>query len=310
MNPEMPHRERLVRYLMGELSEEDQFRLEEEFFADPELLSEIQAICHDLMDDYLRDRLSASERQRCEQRLQSLPWLREKTANDQTFLAGIDAAALARQRPPQSSLLPFHSPRPFALRFPLTLPQAIAAAVLLGIFIISVWYLVKPARPADSQAQIHPQAETPGPQPQASIPASPHPTPNQPKPRPPSSPPSPQAPSSPVIASFLLPFDVVRGENDSPLLKVPGQTGAVQLQLELGQNDYRSYEAVLQTGAGETIRTWRNLSARHQQGVFTVAFRVPASQLTSTDYVVSLNGPRAGHETPLVHKYFFRIEKQ
>ncbi len=308
MNPEAPNKERLVRYLIGELSEEDQLRLEAEFFADRDLLRELQSACDDLMDDYLRGRLSASERQRCEQRLQSLPWLREKSKTDQAFLAGIDAAALAVQRHPQSSLLRFRPSFRPGLKFPVTRPQAIAAAIFLGLFITGLWYLVKPARPADSQARTNPEQLSPGPQP--SVITRPTLTPNQPQPAPVLSPP-PSAPGhSPVIASFLLSFDVVRGGEDSPVLKLSTKAGTVQLQLELAQDNYRSYQAVLQTRAGETIQTWDHLPVKYQQKVFTVALRLPASRVVSTDYVVNLTGQGDGDETILIHKYFFRIEKQ
>jgi len=56
-------RERLiVRYLLGEMTDEERARVEERFFLDPDYLEELHALEEELIRDYLQGRLSDRER--------------------------------------------------------------------------------------------------------------------------------------------------------------------------------------------------------------------------------------------------------
>src|SRR5215471_4881323 len=59
---------RLVRYLLGDLSEEEQVEIEDHAFGDPQHLLYLQAVESDLIDEYVRDRLTKSERRQFEDR--------------------------------------------------------------------------------------------------------------------------------------------------------------------------------------------------------------------------------------------------
>ncbi len=52
----------MVRYLLGEMTDEEQARVEEQFFLDPDYLEELQALEEELVRDYLQGRLSDRER--------------------------------------------------------------------------------------------------------------------------------------------------------------------------------------------------------------------------------------------------------
>src|SRR5215212_6972458 len=64
-----PNSEKLIaRYLLGELPEEQQVEIEDRAFADEEFLANITAVENDLIDDYVRDQMSETERRRFESR--------------------------------------------------------------------------------------------------------------------------------------------------------------------------------------------------------------------------------------------------
>jgi len=58
----------IARYLLGELSEEQQIEIEDRAFADQEYLAGITAVENDLIDEYVRHELSESDRRRFEER--------------------------------------------------------------------------------------------------------------------------------------------------------------------------------------------------------------------------------------------------
>src|SRR5215470_18820848 len=57
------HDERTIRYLLGDLPETEQTAVEQEYFVDPEKFEEVWATENDLVDGYVRGRLSRRERE-------------------------------------------------------------------------------------------------------------------------------------------------------------------------------------------------------------------------------------------------------
>ena len=58
----------IARYLLGELSEEQQVEIEDRAFPDKEYLASITAVENDLIDEYVRRELSETERRKFESR--------------------------------------------------------------------------------------------------------------------------------------------------------------------------------------------------------------------------------------------------
>jgi len=64
--------DRLLRqYLLGELEEHERERLQERYFAEPELYTRLLEAENDLIDDYVGGDLTNDERRRFEQRFRS-----------------------------------------------------------------------------------------------------------------------------------------------------------------------------------------------------------------------------------------------
>src|SRR5262245_21203041 len=67
----------IARYLLGDLPEEEQIRLEERAFRDPECLRNVAAVENDLTDEYVRGGLSDRERRQFESRFLASPRRRQ-----------------------------------------------------------------------------------------------------------------------------------------------------------------------------------------------------------------------------------------
>ena len=66
VSPDNSANEQLTRYLLGEMSEEEQMQLEIRYFADPELFAELCSWRNNLIDGYVAGQLSPSLRGRFE----------------------------------------------------------------------------------------------------------------------------------------------------------------------------------------------------------------------------------------------------
>jgi hypothetical protein len=83
-----------LKYLLGTaaLSDEEKSRLEDEYFADDQSFEELEIAEEELIDAYVGDRLSPSDRQAFNKRLISSPRLREQVEFARLFAQKIDQA--------------------------------------------------------------------------------------------------------------------------------------------------------------------------------------------------------------------------
>lgn len=93
----------IMRYLLGELSEDQQSWLEEQFFADDELYREVQVAERELIDRYVQGRLAAPQRKRFESHFMALPARRRKVELARSFYDYVNGASeVSRSREPVS----------------------------------------------------------------------------------------------------------------------------------------------------------------------------------------------------------------
>ncbi len=71
-------KDRLNSYFLGELSKEEEIRLEEEFFADDEKYLQFEATQNDVIDAYIKNRLSIEEQKKFEKYLKASPGIRKR----------------------------------------------------------------------------------------------------------------------------------------------------------------------------------------------------------------------------------------
>src|SRR5437763_15441052 len=102
--------ERLISYLLGELSEQEQIRLESEYLGDKEKFELLQVARDDLMDAYVAGKLSADKRKQFETHLLDSPGQRQQVDFAEVlteYMAkreGADAQAAAPAQKKDSSI--------------------------------------------------------------------------------------------------------------------------------------------------------------------------------------------------------------
>ena len=304
----------MTRYLLGELSESEQSVLEKEYFTDPQFFDQMLKIENELVDDYVRGRLSKEVRERFEQSYMAHPERRERVKFAAALagkLAHIEEVAPVGPSIWQRLRLAFFGQKP-TLRFAFAL-------VLLLVMVASVWILVERQRKHERElAQAAQEAKRREREAQQ-IANERGPADNgqgdtdrtaQPTPLPTASP----TRSAPPFVSLALAAGGVRGGDSSstPTLVVPQGTARVLLQLSLKDedDDYASYNLSLQTVAGAEVLTQKDVKPiRGNIGVRFV-FTVPVNKLESGDYILTLRGVGPDGSVDNLSKSLFRVEKR
>jgi hypothetical protein len=266
------------RYLLGQVTEEERSRLEQEYFHSDETVDRIAAAEDDLIEDYLSESLDPVERAWFER--EYLPQHRQRVET----VRHLAAAARTSRHEAATSESATNQP----LRW---LPLA-AALVLVAMG--SLWIFMSP------RSGERPGIEKSPPAASTSVPSStPGPLPQ---------PPQPVAPARRVFAVSISPV-TVRSAADVPAVIVPAGTDIVAMSLE-------GEAAGLKVGSGRaTIRTVGGGDV--WQGPATVGgglpagaiarIEVPASRLAVDDYVVTLFGAEAGGAERELSRYFLRV---
>jgi hypothetical protein len=85
--------ERIIAYFLEELTEEETAQFEEELFAAQEWPPEVRAVEDQLIEDYIREQLSADRRQRFQEKYLWSTARRDRVATEAAFLQRIDDLA-------------------------------------------------------------------------------------------------------------------------------------------------------------------------------------------------------------------------
>src|SRR5215475_6189823 len=96
----------VVRYLVGDMPEETQVRIEDRAFSDPAYLQAIEAVEADLIDDYVHGQLTAVEKRQFEDRFLASPERRKKVEFSKALVRVIDES-----REPQTQAAPVYQTR-------------------------------------------------------------------------------------------------------------------------------------------------------------------------------------------------------
>src|SRR5262245_3816459 len=94
--------QKITRYLLGELPNEEQAALEKSYFKDPLIFDQVLQVESELLDAYARGQLSATMRERFEQSYLKHPSRRERVEFTKALMASIDERHESRQslKPP------------------------------------------------------------------------------------------------------------------------------------------------------------------------------------------------------------------
>lgn len=310
MNPDSQQARQIMRYLLGELSEEERSRLEEEYFADPAFFQEVRARRNDLIDAYLRGELSPDERESFETFFMATPRRRERVEFARTLMKTVDQAP-ASESVTTARQAPIRWWKSFMISLIAYRRPIIALGVLMIIF-IGAWLLISSQRERDSVEEARrttqPQNQN-SPQDDVETPADSPSETNQPEMarRPPATPQVPSPRPELKVATFALTTGLVRDGAEAKTLTIPRNADLVQLDLEVERDDYPSYRAALRTPEGAEIWS-QQIKNQPTKRDHTVVLRLPASLFKNADYILSLSGLTAENRLVDVGKYYFRAQ--
>ena len=110
-----------------------------------------------------------------------------------------------------------------------------------------------------------------------------------------------------VLAIELTPGSATRGDGEVKEFSVAPDVGSVRLQLDLPDNDYQNYEAIVRDSSLRTVFTARNLKPQTINNFAAVTADVKADLLAPGDYRVTVNGSSAGGRSESVATFSFRV---
>lgn len=318
-----PQEEKL-RYILGNISEEEQARLEESYFVDDTEFEQFEIAEDELIDRYVRGELSQPESERLEKTLAMSPRLIERVQFARVMASrlapeSVPAAAVAatvEKRPPPGEKVSWWQGLfgfPTASRAP---AMALSFSVLLllagGVTLLVAYLnLREQSRQLTAQQAALEQRQRELDKQAADLKAKNDELANQfqfPSPAPaPSQQPTPETAPRASILAFALSPGSTRSAGGRNSLRLQPETSEVQLTLNLRDTDYPSYRATVISDSGEVFsRSGLRPQVTRRGAVLTL--RVPAKQLAAGDYYVSVHGVTPnGSES--VDEYPFRVIK-
>jgi len=327
----------MVNYLLGELLEEEQLRLEERFFTDDETYQQVLALEDELMYDYAAGGLSPEQRLKFERRFLNSPQSRRKAE-----LAGavLDKAAEAWARSAPAPALATEERRSlwqsltsfFSFQNPLQnswMQFSLAAASAL-LLVGASWLFfqtlrlnsqverLETARATQEQQLAREAAEERTRREQLTEQLE---SERRTRARLEQEMAKQQAQAArdrdnqlfPSFLSFTLAPGLVRDGDGPKRLLIPANAGSLRLQLDLMRpGDYRGYRTALRRETPDGPEVWSQDVPRAGSAASsrTVVANLPAKLLPPGVYVLVLSGRTGGGEVEEIDEYYFTVVKQ
>jgi len=309
----------IEHYLLGEMPEAECVALEEQYFSDERLFERIVQVEHELVDKYARGLLPSAVRDRFEKHYLAHPQRRERAKFAEALATKIGqqkAIDVATSEPTERwrGRLSLSRGPGWAWAFSIAL---VSIAVVAGWFLIETKRLRQELATTESERSMREQREreleqqVTNEQQRAQAlseeldrlrieETSPARSPER------------ATKGAPTFATLMLTIGRTRTADTGPpaVLLIPAGTEQARLQLNLRENDYSSYEAVLQSAGGAEVFRWRRLTPRISKPGSTLVMVMPAAKLASGDYILTLRGSSKTGEVEDVNKSLFRVERK
>ena len=324
----------LVRYLLGDLPEEEQLEIEDRAFRDQQTLRHIEAVESDLIDEYVRGGLSGRERQQFEGRF-FVSAERRRKVEFARALAHVAPEFVVIEKDPRTASAPAAVTLPrlveaFLRRLSPAARYALAAAALL-IVVGGFWLIAEglrlraqlaglraeqqaserqqqtlrqqvadeQARREDLSAQLQREREERE-RSQQMVGELQRGLQE-----------SAARPSPSAVVSLALWPGISRGGGTRSKLVVPQAAQRVRLQIGVEPEDvYRSFRVELRAPAGAPAWTQANMTARRVRGGRAVILNLPASILRTGEYELALKGVTGEGATEDVGYYYLDVRKK
>ena len=316
MNLENFEENSIRRYLLGELSEDEQTRVEDAAFADADLFLLVESVENDLIDEYARGELEADEKRNFE-RLFLTSAERQKKIEFAQTLVGLEEkspalAKISAPAPERRNLKNFWQTLAALIFRPQIAFAAVALLILLGGWLIFVntrksereiaketnANIAPPTNqtahnsndPATNSSSPSPGvspniAHSPAPEkPNQNKPANVPPTPLKASPTPPIKNESP----APTFAALIFPLGMTRdgGGGKALQLKLAPQVTTARLVFNLEKGDeYKNYRIEIRSKSGAV-----NINSNGARSGRAVVINIPAARLAAGKYEAVLSG--------------------
>ena len=330
--------QRLVMYLLGELSAEERQDIEQEYFQNDKLFQELLAIESDLIDDYLNDELSVEERRKFESQVLSTRQGRRKVESSRARLRAISEVApkvLQRgttEQPDSWWQFLWHPVQTRVWRFATVILLFASGTGWLAVENIRLRSQLGVARTTTQQDEQELQrlkdqvaaAQHQRQQDETSLRSSIEKL-NEDLQRARAERENAmevarqkesqlrqnlrQSQPSTAIATYIFPFNPVRGtsEQTAPLTIRKGQK-TVSLQIDLGPTSIPAFHVSLQTVEGSEV--WGSIKKPRRTGPgSSIIVRLPATVFASQHYILALTPSPATGQTDNFAAYSFRVVK-
>jgi hypothetical protein len=314
--------EPIVRYLLGDLPEEEQIRLEDRAFSDQEYMQNILDAESDLIDEYVRGGLSESERRRFERRFLVSAERQRKVEFARALAcavpeaapeAVVDGAARPVLQNVQTSwwksfLASLRAQNPI-MSFSLA-----AAAVVLSIGLS--WLIFDSFRLRAQVAQLQAEQEMQRRQAmeeQARSKDLAEQLAREREQRTSIEKPLRQierggpekSPAGSLIASFFLPPNHSRDQAARPKFDLPQAVRAIRLQIGLEREDqYQSFRVEIRTRQGKEVLVKDGLRSQLSRSGRVLKFTIPGGAFAGGEYELTLKGVDRRHVEDLRFYYF------
>jgi len=317
MNQDLPEND-ARKYFFGELGDAELTAFEDKFFAEAEFSDWLEEIETDLIDDYVNDELTASEKIKFEEkylvsnrrqaRVKAALALSEmKRAGSPAVVVGSGQATIWQQ------LKEFFTVPQLAFAAPLIL----LLALLGGLFF---FLRQTPTELVDKGNKNINSLPTPTIFPSVTPEISPTPTVSPDSDKTPLKTPTPIAkptplpteketprpiePPQPMVATITL-FPSLRSDGETKKVALKKETKSLYLRLSRDlDSDFDRYLIEVRDGGGNLIST-QNLSAKKAIGV-----SIPTKNLSNGSYKITLKGAKTDEDFKTVGFYNFSVEKK
>ena len=275
MNSRPTNNERIKGYLLGQITEEDESQVEARLLTDREFYEELSIVENELIDQYLADALSVSDRQSFESHFVSSSERQRKVRFARALRKCVSVAAEENQLSPTEAE-PFlepaettrlvSTPRSSSIfsfkRYTLT---SYATAAILIVVVGSSLLLVRYWRSPAVNGR--------------------------------------------VLAIELIPTPATRDGSEVKEFTLTPDIESVRLQLDLLTNEYQSYEVLLRDSFLQTVITTKDLKPQVINGIAAVLVDVDADLLSPGNYRIQLSGTTADGRSESVATFSFTIRK-
>ncbi len=308
----------IIRYLLGELSEEERYRFEEQYFSRDSSVDLLEAVRDDLIDSYLGGQLPQAERERFEQHFLASPHHAKKLEFTRSL------KKLLTDTPPQPAVPSSGRAEQHSWwRFPSLLLDGnfrIIAAATAVMLIVTSGYLVFRAvfwHSSDGETQTDliatdAAAADPAPDQPSSIRNDEAEQDKQTETRDAAQEEGPKRvlnDHQPRTITFLL-MHAARGQGEAKSLIIPKHVSSVQLLLDQPASAYDSYHASIGTVEGVEIWSGRLEKLETAKTSRKIKLNVPANRFESQDYILRVLGANSTGESEAVSQYYFRVVKK